>query len=129
MAIILFLLAKVDLVKPKTKLLPLADSLNQKIFFDRTFMVSAEMDDGVSDIRVRYHIIICYQACYTIVIVLSSHNSRQDYLVSNAKNGTWEYKNDVVTDMSLKDRVSEIVREQIFRRLHQELPYKISLVG
>eukprot|EP00474_Spongospora_subterranea_P000833 CRZ01291.1 hypothetical protein [Spongospora subterranea] len=95
-------LNKVDLVHPKNRLLPLADQLNKRIDFDKTFMVSARNDDGVSDIK--------------------------SYLIDNCQEGAWRYSSDTVTDLSLTERINEIVREQLFCRLNQEIPYQISLV-
>jgi GTP-binding protein Era len=89
-------LNKVDLVK-RPSLLDLAARLNQNFPFDETFMVSAVTGDGVDRLR---------QA-----------------LARMMPEGPWLYPEDQIADVPLRFIASEITREKIYERLHQELPY------
>ncbi len=90
-------LNKVDLVN-KPELLQLTTQINSLFNFDMTFMVSALTNSGVEDIK--------------------------KYLATTAPVFPWIYTQDEVTDASLKFILSEITREQLFLRIHQELPYQ-----
>ena len=89
-------LNKVDLVDKKT-LLPLIKNLESICSFDATFIISALTGEGSKE-------------------VLS-------YLAKNLPKGPWLYPEDEITDLPARLLAAEITREQIFMRLHQELPY------
>lgn len=89
-------LNKVDAVTPQ-KLLPLADALNREGVFSDVFMISALTGDGVGDLRAA--------------------------LAARLPEGPWLFPEDEITDMPMRLMAAEITREQLFLRLHQELPY------
>lgn len=90
-------LNKIDLVE-KPSLLALVARLNTDAAFEKTFMVSALSGDGVHDLR--------------------------RWLGARAPEGPWHYPEDQLTDAPLRHLAAEITREQLYRRLHQELPYQ-----
>ena len=92
----ILVLNKVDLVDNKT-LLPLIKNFEPICSFDATFIVSALTGEGSKE-------------------VLS-------YLAKNLPKGPWLYPEDEITDLPARLLAAEITREQIFMRLHQELPY------
>lgn len=91
---------KIDLIK-KPKLLEIAQEFNNLRSFKRTFMISALKDSGVDDLR--------------------------NYLLSEASPGPWYYDGEDETDMPIGFTLSEILREKLFLRLHQELPYSLTV--
>ncbi len=93
-------LNKVDLVK-RDKLLGLTAALNEAFPFTRTFMISAETGDGLADL-VRY-------------------------FADAVPEGPWMFPEDQVSDMPQRMLSAEITREKVFRQLHQELPYAITV--
>jgi GTPase len=93
----LLIVNKVDLVE-KPALLGLAKAANQRSAFAATFMVSALSGDGVGDLK--------------------------RWLASHAPAGPWMYPEDQITDAPLRQLAAEITREQLYLRLHQELPYQ-----
>lgn len=48
-------------------------------------------------------------------------------LFLSARPGEWEYPETTRTDMSPVELVNEIVREKIFHRVHQEIPYRVKI--
>ena len=92
----ILVLNKVDLVDNKT-LLPLIKNFEGLCSFDATFIISALTGEGSKE-------------------VLS-------YLAKNLPKGPWLYPEDDITDLPARLFAAEITREQIFMRLHQELPY------
>jgi GTP-binding protein Era len=88
---------KVDIAE-KPRLLDLAQQLNARARFAATFMVSALTGDGVGDLR--------------------------DWLAAHVPEGPWHYPEDEVSDAPLRQLAAEITREQLFLKLHQELPYQ-----
>ena len=93
----LLILNKVDLVA-KPKLLALAQEANGRAQFAATFMVSARTGDGAGDLKA--------------------------WLAAHAPEGPWHYPEDQISDAPLRSLAAEITREQVFNRLHQELPYR-----
>jgi GTP-binding protein Era len=89
-------LNKVDLAR-KPALLALASDLNAGGTFTDTFMVSALTGDGVGD--------------------LVSH------LAERMREGPWHFPEDQISDMPQRLLAAEITREQLYRQLHEELPY------
>jgi GTP-binding protein Era len=93
-------LNKVDLVK-KERLLALAADINAALAFDATFMVSAAKGDGVPDLKA--------------------------YLAAAMRKGPWLYPEDQISDISERLLAAEITREKIYERLHDELPYVVTV--
>lgn len=96
----ILILNKVD-ETPKKRLLEIAAKVNDYCPFDQTFMVSALKGSGVSDVV--------------------------DYCAKNLPEGEWIYDVDDMTTMPSRLLASEITREKVYARLHQELPYKIAV--
>ena len=91
------ILNKVDLVE-KQKLLALAQASNAAAKFEATFMISATKGDGVADVR--------------------------QWLAAHVPKGPWHYPEDEVSDAPVRQLASEITREKLYLKLHQELPYQ-----
>jgi GTP-binding protein Era len=89
-------LNKVDRVRPET-LLSLAATANERVDFERTFMVSALTGSGCKDLL--------------------------DYLAGALPVGPWYYPEDMISDLPMRQLAAEITREKLYLRLHQELPY------
>lgn len=89
-------LNKVDRVDPP-KLLELAQKANEKVAFDRTFMISALNGSGCKDLA--------------------------KFLAETVPNGPWYYPEDQISDMPMRQLAAEITREKLYLRLHEELPY------
>ncbi len=96
----ILVLNKIDLMK-REALLGLADTLNREGLFDEIFMVSALTGDGVDDLA--------------------------PLLAGILPQGPWLYPEDHLTDMNERLFAAEITREQLFLRLHQELPYALTV--
>ncbi|EKS27949.1 GTPase Era [Afipia felis] len=88
---------KIDLVA-REKLLALAQTANERIAFQQTFMISAMSGDGVDDLR--------------------------RALAEAMPEGPYHYPEDQMSDAPLRHLAAEITREKIYRNLHQELPYQ-----
>lgn len=87
---------KIDLMS-REKLLDVAAAFNQAHAFEKTFMVSALTGSGTRDVL--------------------------DYLAQKMPEGPWLYPEDQVADVQLRFMASEMTREKIYERLHEELPY------
>ena len=97
---VIAVLNKIDLVA-RPELLHLAGDLSTRHAFARTFMISALNGDGVSDLRT--------------------------YLAGAVPPGPWLYPEDQLTDAPLRQAAAEITREKLFLRLHDELPYSLTV--
>ena len=93
-------LNKVDLV-PRETLLSITEQLNATGVFTDTFMISALTGDGVDDLI--------------------------PHFAAMLPKGPWLYPEDHLTDMNERLFASEITREKLFLRLHQELPYALTV--
>jgi len=93
----LLVINKIDLVA-REKLLALAQTANERIAFQQTFMISAMSGDGVDDLR--------------------------RALAEAMPEGPYHYPEDQMSDAPLRHLAAEITREKIYRNLHQELPYQ-----
>lgn len=89
-------LNKVD-VAPKEKLLKLAAVANERVPFAETFMISAKTGDGVADLKA------------TLAAAMPAE--------------PWHFPADQVSDVTTRLLAAEITREQLYRQLHEELPY------
>jgi GTP-binding protein Era len=96
----LLALNKIDRVK-KEQLLELAQEFNARIAFDATFMISALNGYGVADLK--------------------------RHLAATVPLGPWHYPADEISDAPLRLMASEITREKIYARLHEELPYQATV--
>ena len=97
---VILVLNKVDSVRPE-KLLTLADDLRQKADFKDIFMISALKEEGLEELR----------TC----------------LVDLVPQGPWHYPEDMAADVPSLLLAAEITREKLFLRLHQELPYALTV--
>ncbi len=91
---------KIDKVKAET-LLALTSAMNERYPFAETFMISAEKGHGVADLRA--------------------------WLAGEMPEGPWLYPEDQIADIPLYMIAAEITREKLTLRLHQELPYQLTV--
>ncbi len=91
---------KVDAVKPDS-LLKLAAELNAAFEFERTFMISAETGDGVEDLMAE--------------------------VVARLPEGPHHFPDDQLTDLPVRLLAAEVTREHLFRQLHEEVPYALTV--
>ena len=91
---------KIDRVKSET-LLGLSQTLNARFPFAETFMVSAEKGHGVPMLR--------------------------SWLARGLPEGPWLYPEDQIADLPLRMIAAEMTREKLTLRLHQELPYQMTV--
>ena len=92
----ILVLNKVDRAK-KEPLLALAQELGEKVEFADVFFISALTGDGVAEMK--------------------------DALAAMMPDAPWMYPEDQVSDASERLLACEITREQLYRQLHEELPY------
>ena len=96
----ILVLNKVDLVHPKRELLSLAQQCVEACrYIKDVYYISLADNDGVDDLI--------------------------DALYNRARPGEWEYEANVVSDMSPLERIEEVIREKLYMRYNQELPYTI----
>jgi len=91
---------KIDRVKSDA-LLALTQQLNAAFAFEKTFMISAERGHGVPDLRA--------------------------WLGQELPEGPWLYPEDQIADLPLRMIAAEMTREKLMLRLHQELPYQLTV--
>jgi GTP-binding protein Era len=91
---------KIDRVKAEV-LLALAERLNEAFPFVQTFMISAEKGYGVADLKA--------------------------WLAGQVPAGPWLYPEDQIADLPLRMIAAEITREKLTLRLHEELPYQLTV--
>lgn len=93
-------LNKIDAI-PRDRLLGLAQALSEAYPFEQVFMISALKGSGVTDV--------------------------QRDLAKRMPAGPWLYPEDQLADMPMRFLAAEITREQVYRALHDELPYAITV--
>ncbi len=93
-------LNKIDAVK-RERLLALAAEFEAVGVFARIFMISALNGDGMDALR--------------------------GYLAARMPPGPWHYPEDQISDMPMRLIAAEVTREKLFLRLHQELPYSLTV--
>ncbi|GGJ25076.1 GTPase Era [Neoroseomonas lacus] len=93
-------LNKTDLI-PRERLLPLTAELNAILPFAETFMISAEKGEGVDRL--------------------------QDRMAAAMPPGPYLFPEDELSDLPNRMLAAEIVREQILRQTHQEVPHHASV--
>ncbi|MGR3453856.1 GTPase Era [Pseudooceanicola sp.] len=91
---------KIDRVE-SPRLLKLAEKMNERHAFAKTFMISAEKGYGVEDLR--------------------------DWLAGELPEGPWLYPEDQIADLPMRMIAAEMTREKLTLRLHQELPYQLTV--
>lgn len=91
---------KIDRVKAEM-LLKLAEEMNAAFAFEKTFMISAERGHGVADLKA--------------------------WLGLTLPEGPWFYPEDQIADLPLRMIAAEITREKLTLRLHEELPYQLTV--
>ena len=96
----ILVLNKVDVVSHET-LLKMATRLNETGIFTDTFMISALSGDGVADLR--------------------------RHIAERMPEGPWHYPEDQAADVPLRSLAAEVTREKLFLRLHDELPYSLTV--
>lgn len=90
------ILNKIDAVKHES-LLALSQTLNERLRFEATFMLSALKGHGVKDFI--------------------------DWCVKHIPPGPWHFPEDHLTDLTMAITAAEITREKLFLRVHDEIPY------
>jgi GTP-binding protein Era len=91
---------KIDRVEAPV-LLGLAEKMNARFDFTETFMISAERGHGVDTLR--------------------------EWLAGEVPEGPWLYPEDQIADLPMRNIAAEITREKLTLRLHQELPYQLTV--
>jgi len=97
---VVLVINKIDRVR-RDILLALAEEMNGRRNFAATFMISAEKGHGVADLR--------------------------KWLAESLPAGPWHYPEDQTADQPLRAIAAEITREKLTLRLHQELPYQMTV--
>ncbi|MEM9838299.1 MAG: GTPase Era [Pseudomonadota bacterium] len=93
-------LNKIDRM-PRPPLLRLVKVLNDEDIFTETFMISAKKARGTDDL--------------------------QKWLISQMPEGPHLYPEDQLSDINDRMMAAEITREKLFLRLHEELPYSLTV--
>src|SRR5210317_690406 len=91
---------KIDRVKSDV-LLALTEKMNAGFPFKKTFMISAERGYGVDDLR--------------------------QWLAAELPDSPWLYPEDQIADLPMRMIAAEMTREKLTLRLHQELPYQLTV--
>lgn len=91
---------KIDRVKAET-LLALTAQMNEAFGFAKTFLISAERGYGVDDLR--------------------------EWLAAVIPEGAWFYPEDQIADLPMRMIAAEMTREKLTLRLHEELPYQLTV--
>lgn len=97
---VILVVNKIDRVK-RENLLALIDDLSRRLPFESVFLISAEKGDGVEDLKT--------------------------WLAARMPEGPWLYPEDDISDLPLRMLTAEITREKLTLRLHQELPYQLTV--
>jgi GTP-binding protein Era len=93
-------LNKIDLASQE-RLLERAAQLSEHYDFERVFMVSAETNNGVGDLKA--------------------------WLAAQMPDSPYFFDPDELSDMPLRLFAAETLREKLFLNLHQELPYQLTV--
>ncbi|WP_299816243.1 GTPase Era [uncultured Jannaschia sp.] len=97
---IMLAINKIDRV-PADRLLKLTETMNARFPFDATFMISAEKGRGVDDLK--------------------------GDLARRMPEHPWLYPEDQIADLPVRMIAAEITREKLTLRLHQEIPYQLTV--
>ncbi|NOR31500.1 MAG: GTPase Era [Sulfitobacter sp.] len=82
-------------------LLGLSKEMNERFPFVETFMISAERGHGIDTLR--------------------------QWLAGELPEGPWLYPEDQIADLPMRMIAAEMTREKLTLRLHQELPYQMTV--
>lgn len=96
----ILVLNKIDLIA-KVKLLEIVAFLHGRGTFESVFMISALTSDGVKDLK--------------------------EYLTQKASIGPWHFPEGQLSNLTDRLFAAEITREQLFLKLHEELPYGLTV--
>ncbi|MDP2781606.1 GTPase Era [Devosia sp.] len=96
----ILILNKIDTIKNEA-LLALSQTLNEKLRFEATFMISALKGYGVADLM--------------------------DWCIKHIPPGPWHFPEDHLTDLTMAITAAEITREKLFLRVHDEIPYNCTV--
>ena len=91
---------KIDRVKAES-LLALSQRMNEAFPFERSFMISAERGHGTGDLM--------------------------DWVAETLPEGPWLYPEDQIADLPMRMIAAEITREKLTLRLHEEIPYQLTV--
>jgi len=91
---------KIDKVKTEA-LLTLTAEMNERFDFAETFLISAERGHGTKTLK--------------------------GWLAEQLPEGPWLYPEDQIADSPMRNIAAEITREKLTLRLHQELPYELTV--
>jgi GTP-binding protein Era len=91
---------KIDRVEAPV-LLALTQAMNDRYPFVNTFMISAEKGHGIGTLR--------------------------KWLADKVPEGPWLYPEDQIADLPMRMIAAEMTREKLTLRLHQELPYQLTV--
>ena len=91
---------KIDRVKSE-ELLKLTREINEEYEFEKTFLISAKRGHGVQNLK--------------------------EWLAGQLPTEAWLYPEDQIADLPLRMIMAEIMREKLTLRLHQELPYQLTV--
>ena len=97
---VILVLNKIDRTN-SDRILHLVRVLNDYFAFEETFMVSATKGHGLPPLK--------------------------NWLANNMPEGPWLYPVDQIADLPLKVIAADITREKLILRLHQELPYQLTV--
>lgn len=96
----ILVLNKIDLVS-RPKLMEAASFLNDKLQFEKAFMISALTGNGLEDLKA--------------------------YLKEKAPLGPWHYPEGQLSNLTDRLFAAEITREKLFLNLHDEVPYGLTV--
>ncbi|MDE0111957.1 MAG: GTPase Era, partial [Albidovulum sp.] len=91
---------KIDRVRPE-QLLPLARAVQSYDFVDAVLFISAANGSGLHELL--------------------------EWLASKVPEGPWLYPEDQIADLPMRFLAAEITREKLLLRLHQEIPYQLTV--
>lgn len=91
---------KIDRVEAPD-LLALTEDMNSRREFEQTFLISAEKGHGCADLKA--------------------------WLAGQMPESPWLYPEDQIADLPLRMIAAEMTREKLTLRLHQELPYQLTV--
>lgn len=93
-------LNKTDKIKGE-QLLQLSQTINERLRFEHTFMISALNGGGVKDFM--------------------------DWALNTVPLGPFHFPEDQITDLTLALTSAEVTREKLFNRIHDEIPYNTTV--
>ena len=97
---IILVLNKIDIAR-KESLLEISEKLHAHYDFKKTFMISAIKENGIDDLL--------------------------SYLSSILPESPWLFPEEQLSDLSLQLMMAEITREKLFFRVHEEIPYDLTV--